>query len=75
MRGSRKPNLHVEAVAISSILVANYIRIELEWVPRENCQLIDYVSRIKIMMSTLPRFNGRPHIQCSSCPCLVAALA
>ena len=57
MHGSRKPNLHVEAVAICSISVANYIRIELEWVPWENCQLIDYLSRIINILKVICAFD------------------
>ena len=44
--GSRKPNLHAEALAIFSISVANHIRIEPEWIPRANNHLADYLSRI-----------------------------
>jgi len=44
--GSRKSALQVEALAIFSICVSNRIRMEPEWVPREQNQLADYYSRL-----------------------------
>ena len=45
-RGSKKPNLQSEALAIFLISVANNIRIKPEWIPREENKLADYLSRI-----------------------------
>ena len=45
-QGSGKPALQVEALAIFSICVGNRIRMEPEWVPREQNQLADYYSRL-----------------------------
>ena len=44
--GSSKSALQVEALAIFSICVRNHIRMEPEWVPREQNQLADYYSRL-----------------------------
>ena len=44
--GSKNPSLQQEALAIFSTSVANSIRIEPEWIPREENKLADYVSRI-----------------------------
>ena len=44
--GSKNPSLQQEAPAIFSTSVANSIRIEPEWIPREENELADYVSRI-----------------------------
>ena len=44
--GSKKPDLQAEALAIFSTSVANNIRIEPEWIPREENELADYLSRI-----------------------------
>ena len=46
MCGSRRPNLQEEAIAIFSISVANHIRIEPEWIPRDENHFADYLSRI-----------------------------
>ena len=46
MYGSKKPNLHAEALTIFSVSISNHIRIELEWIPQANNQLADYLSRI-----------------------------
>ena len=43
---SKNPNLQQEALAIFSTSVANNIRIEPEWISREENQIADYVSRI-----------------------------
>jgi len=44
--GSCKPVLQAEALAIFSICVGNHIRIEPEWVPRDQNQIADYYSRL-----------------------------
>ena len=44
--GSKKPDLQAETLAIFSTAVANNIRIEPEWIPREENELADYLSRI-----------------------------
>ena len=44
--GSRKPQLQVEALAIFSVSAANNIRIDLDWIPRAENDLADYLSRI-----------------------------
>ena len=44
--GSRKPDLHAEALAIFSIFLAQHICIEPEWIPRKDNELADYLSRI-----------------------------
>ena len=44
--GSKNAALQVEALAIFSMCVNNCIRIEPEWIPREQNQLADYYSRI-----------------------------
>ena len=44
--GSRKPNLQAEALAIFAMALANHVRIEPEWIPRDNNQKADYISRI-----------------------------
>ena len=46
MHGSRRPNLHAEALKIFAISIANHIRIEPEWIPRSENQLADYLSPI-----------------------------
>ena len=43
--GRKNPSLQQEALAILSTSVANSIRIEPEWIPREENKLADYVSR------------------------------
>ena len=42
--GSGKPALQAEALGIFSLCVNNYIRIESEWIPREQNELADYYS-------------------------------
>ena len=44
--GSTRPSLQAEALAIFSICVRGNIRIEPEWIPREQNELADYYSRI-----------------------------
>jgi len=44
--GSGKPALQAETLAIFSICMGNHIRMEPEWVPREQNQLADYYSRL-----------------------------
>ena len=44
--GSSKPALQAEALGIFSLCVNNYIRIEPEWIPREQNELADYYSRL-----------------------------
>ena len=44
--GSKKPSLQAEALGISSTCASNNIRIEPEWIPREQNDLADYYSRI-----------------------------
>ena len=44
--GSGKPALQVEALGIFSLCVNNHIRIEPEWIPREENELADYYSRM-----------------------------
>ena len=44
--GSKNTSLQQEALAIFSASVANSIRIEPEWIPREENKLADYMSRI-----------------------------
>ena len=44
--GSKKPDLQAKALAIFSTSVANNLRIEPEWIPREENELADYLSRI-----------------------------
>ena len=44
--GSKNTSLQQEALAIFSTSVANSIRIEPEWFPREENKLADYMSRI-----------------------------
>ena len=44
--GSRNSDLQAEALAIFSLCVKNYIRIEPEWIPREQNELADYCSRL-----------------------------
>ena len=44
--GSTKPILQEEALAIFAIGVNNQIRLELEWIPREENEFADYLSRI-----------------------------
>ena len=44
--GSRKPILHEEAMAILSICLHQQIRLEPEWIPREENEFADYLSRI-----------------------------
>ena len=43
---SRNSDLQAEALAIFSLCVKNYIRIEPEWIPREQNELVDYCSRL-----------------------------
>ena len=43
---SKKPILQEEALAIFAIGVNNQIRLELEWIPREENKFADYLSRI-----------------------------
>ena len=47
--GSCKLHLQVEALMVLKACVANNIRLEREWVPREKNQLADYFSRLLIM--------------------------
>ena len=42
--GSRKPTLQAEALAIFVICMKNLIRIEPEWIPREQNKLANYLS-------------------------------
>ena len=44
--GSTKPSLQAEALDIFSICVQGNIRLEPEWIPREQNELADYYSRI-----------------------------
>ena len=44
--GSRKPILHEEAMAILSICLHQHIWLEPEWIPREENEFADYLSRI-----------------------------
>ena len=44
--GSRNPILQNEALAIFDALVAHQVRIEPEWIPREENQQADFISRI-----------------------------
>ena len=44
--GSKKPILQEEALAIFAIGVNNQIRLEPEWIPREENEFADYLSRI-----------------------------
>ena len=44
--GSKNAALQSEALAIFSMCINNHIRIEPEWIPREQNQLADYYSRI-----------------------------
>ena len=44
--GSRKPDLQAEALAIFSTCLRWYIRIEPEWIPREQNGQADYISRL-----------------------------
>ena len=44
--GSSKPALQAEALGIFSICVNNHVRIELEWISREQDELTDYYSRL-----------------------------
>ena len=44
--GSRKPDLQAEALAIFSISLSQHIHIEPEWIPREDNEMADYLSRI-----------------------------
>ena len=44
--GSKKPSLQAEALGIFSTCASNNIRIEPEWIPREQNELADYYSRI-----------------------------
>lgn len=43
--GSRKPLLQVEALAIFTVCVSKIVRLELEWIPREENEKADYISR------------------------------
>ena len=51
--GSCKPHLQVEALKVLKACVANKIRLEREWVPREKNQLADYFSRLLIMTTDI----------------------
>ena len=44
--GSRKPILQVEVLTIFSICMNNLIKIEPEWIPRDQNKLGDYLSRL-----------------------------
>ena len=44
--GSRNPLLQQEALAIFNISIAQQVRIEPEWIPREDNQQADFISRI-----------------------------
>ena len=44
--GSKKPLLQVEALAIFAVCVNDCIRIEPEWIPREENEKADYISRL-----------------------------
>ena len=48
LHGSSKSALQVEALAIFSICVRNHIRMEPEWVSREQNQLADYFQMAQI---------------------------
>ena len=43
--GSSNSDLQAEAFAIFSLCVKNHIRVEPEWIPREQNELGDYFSR------------------------------
>ena len=43
---SRKPILHEEAMAILSISLHQQIRLEPKWIPREENEFADYLSRV-----------------------------
>ena len=45
--GSKKAHLQQEALAIFEMVVKNLIRIEPEWIPREENQQADYLSRLQ----------------------------
>ena len=44
--GSRNPQLQQEALALFNISTAQQVRIEPEWIPREDNQQADFISRI-----------------------------
>ena len=44
--GSTKPSLQAEALGIFSLCVQGNIRLEPEWIPREQNELADYYSRV-----------------------------
>ena len=44
--GSKKPSLQTEVLAIFATALANQVRIEPEWIPRDCNQKADYISRI-----------------------------
>ena len=44
--GSAKPHLQSEAVAVFGLCLANNIRLEPKWIPREQNHMADYISRI-----------------------------
>ena len=44
--GSHKPALQQEALAIFRISILSHIRIEPEWIPKEENQQADFLSRI-----------------------------
>ena len=46
LHGSRKPALQGEAMAILSIGLLQQIRLEPEWIPREENEFADYLSRL-----------------------------
>ena len=44
LHGSRKPILQVEVLAIFAVCVNSCIRLELEWIPREENEKADFIS-------------------------------
>ena len=44
--GSKKPDLQTEALAIFSTYLQQHIRIEPEWIPRDQNEQADYISRL-----------------------------
>ena len=46
LHGSRKPALQEEAMAIFSIGLNHQIRLEPEWIPRDENEFADYLSRL-----------------------------
>jgi len=44
--GSKQPHLQSEALSIFATCLKNNIRVEPEWIPRDENELVDYYSRI-----------------------------